>query len=114
MGRIGPKSQQAARPTAESARRLSEKILDAYRHAHLVGEVAIAAQLREVLAGNELSFGGEGGVWADALGEADRFAAYIEARDAYLAATTAANKDAASVEQAFAAMKRAYRRWSDG
>lgn len=112
MGRIGPKPQRNASPRAEPARRLSDKILAAFRHAHMAGRVKIAAQLRDVLATNELGL--DGGAWAEALGEADRFTAYIEARDTYLAATAAANEDASSVERAYAAMKRAYLRWSSG
>ena len=99
----------------EFNRRLTDKILAAFNHAYSVGETAIAAQLRAVLAECEARCGPSG---ADrrasrALARADLWIEFVRARDAYRAAARQQpGADPVTVAGSLHAMKEAYRRWS--
>ena len=93
-------------PLGDTATRLNEKILEAFNHAYAIGATEIAARLRALLEGPEPG--------TDLLSRAQRWTAFVEARDAYrkLLGDPAGDSDAA--DRALAAMKETYRLWSRG
>lgn len=102
-------------------RRLTDKILAAFNHAYAVGDLEVARRLhaalaiaedherRQVRAADGIERRG-----ADAVDQAGLWVAYVEARNNYQAACKAGGDDGDAARTAFAAMKRAYQRWSDG
>lgn len=100
--------------TLEITRRLSDKVLAAFNHAYAVGEVEIAEGLRSVLAKTEAKRPrGDKRTRYDALSHADLWVGFVEARNAYRSLNDAKTSDPADVEDALAAMKNAYRAWSE-
>ena len=98
----------------EVTRRLSDKILTAFNHAYAMGEVEIAEQLRRVLIENENGHGvAEKRDSHDPLGQAERWVAFVEARNQYKWVCQNHPSEPAAVEDALLAMKEAYQRWSD-
>ncbi|MEX2454422.1 MAG: hypothetical protein WD470_06945 [Rhodospirillaceae bacterium] len=100
--------------TLEITRRLSDKVLAAFNHAYAVGEVEIADGLRSVLAQTEAKRpSSDKRTRYDALNHADLWVGFVEARNRYRGLSDARTADPAAVEDALAAMKHAYRAWSD-
>ena len=101
---------------SESIRRLSDKILAAFTHAYAVGEQDVAKKLKTALAANEKNAGatknrraGDG-----AVGQADLWVKFVDARDGYKKACDKKGANAASIAAALDDMKDAYRQWSMG
>jgi hypothetical protein len=94
-------------------RRLTDKILAAFNHAYATGAVKTANHLKSVLAEVESQerarFTRRN---STAVGQADLWIAFVEARNRYNALAEDAGA-AAKAEEALAAMKDAYRAWSD-
>lgn len=96
-------------------RRLSDKILAAFNHAYAVGEVDIAARLREVLARlDEAQPDGEGQRrdGTIALCQADLWIEFVEARNDYRSACDGIDSDPIALDCRLEVMKSAYQRWS--
>ncbi len=98
-------------------RRLSDKILAAFNHAYAVGEIDIAARLREVLARLDKDLAGEGSAQrrmdgAIALSQADLWIEFVEARNDYRAACDNDSSDPIALDCMLEVMKGAYKRWS--
>lgn len=100
---------------AEDHRRLADMILAAFNHAYGIGAPEIADRLWTLLAEVENRFA------ADQVGrpgnmtathQAERWVEFVEARNRYRAALDSP-EEGTRLEQAFLAMKAAYRRWSD-
>ncbi len=99
---------------SEVGRRLSDKILSAFNHAYAVGENEIAGKLKNALKANEEKRGDPRDPRAgyDPLGQAEKWIAFVEARNAYKSATANSNEDSPKVIEALEEMKDAYRLWS--
>ncbi len=99
---------------SEVGRRLSDKILSAFNHAYAVGESDIADRLKDALEANEArrNNGSDGRTTYDPLGQAEKWVAFVEARNRYKAASATAAEDSAEVVDALERMKDAYRLWS--
>ena len=99
---------------AEISRRLSDKILSAFNHAYAVGELKIAAKLRDALKATETRHGGNSEHRAeyDPLGQADMWIAFVDARDKYKSVSASSTADPGAVATVLGDMKDAYRRWS--
>ncbi len=101
----------------EYSRRLTDKILAAFNHAYSLGETEIAAALRDALEAAErrtpkgLQSERRG---ATAVQQADLWAAFVDARDAYNRQCDQSPMDAEAVKAAYAGMERAFRAWSYG
>lgn len=95
---------------------LTERILQAFNQAYADGETGIAAALRRALETAAQSGPGllDAAEARQALGRAELWVEYVEARDAYRRASEAEASDPAELEAARAAMLAAYRRWSEG
>lgn len=96
-------------------RRLSDKLLAAFNHAYAIGQRGTADRLRDLLGDMEerrLADGGNQRCGPSALAQADLWVEYVKARDDYRRTSEADPSDQARREQAVAAMKVAYRRWS--
>lgn len=96
-------------------RRLSDKLLAAFNHAYAIGQLRTAERLRDLLGDMEesrLASGGNQRCGPSALVQADLWAEYVDARDNYRRSSEVDPPDHARREQALAAMKAAYRRWS--
>jgi hypothetical protein len=102
-------------------RRLSDKILAAFNHAYATGEYDIADKLWAVL--GELDSLAEVDRRlnrpealeqrrSDALGHAQRWVSFVEARNLYRAAMDSPAGRGPDIAEAMAAMKEAYRRWA--
>lgn len=103
--------------TPKYNRRLSDKILAAFNHAYAVGELEIAAGLREILArldkGAEVSDAEQqrrDGMIA--LSQADLWIEFVEARNDYRAACDTPQSDPIALDCMLDVMKSAYSRWS--
>ncbi|MDJ0950996.1 MAG: hypothetical protein QNJ94_18955 [Alphaproteobacteria bacterium] len=101
----------------DHARRLSDKVLAAFNHAYSVGEVEIANQLRAVL--ERLDNAGPcSPVHQRAVSgaeQADRWMAFVGARNAYTALLDdAGGRKPDELQEALGRMKEAYLRWSQG
>lgn len=101
-------------------RRLTDKILAAFNHAYAVGDVEVARRLHAVLAlaeshedGRLLVVAGIERRAGGAIDQADLWVAYVEARNSYQAVSEPGLPESEEARAAFAAMKRAYRRWSE-
>lgn len=97
-------------------RRLSDKILAAFNHAYAVGEIEVAAGLREVLArldngqdANEEQQRRDGMI---ALSQADLWIEFVEARNDYRAACEKQDSDPIALDCMLEVMKSTYGRWS--
>ncbi len=107
----------AATGLPRNNRRLGDKVLAAFNHAYAVGELDVAAQLREILARIEVDRGekyGERRYSATTLGQADLWMAFVEARNDYQAVCEDASADAPAVTRALDLMKTAYEAWNAG
>ncbi len=96
-------------------RRLADKVLAAFNHAYAVGAHDVAATLRDVLASVEAADAvryAARRTGRQATDQADRWVAFVEARNRYRQAVQDAAGDADAVERAMADMKQAYRNWS--
>lgn len=99
-----------------ASRRLSDKILAAFNHAYAVGAFEVADLLRSALVAGEAHKDGftDQRRGRDPLCRADLWVAFVDARNGYRAMRDGANRDAGDTGAALAAMKDAYRRWSQG
>jgi len=97
-------------------RRLSDKVLAAFNHAYAVGEIEVAASLREILARLDNSQeAGEAAQRRDgaiALSQADMWIEFVEARNDYRVACKSENSDPIALDCMLEVMKSAYQRWS--
>ncbi len=98
-------------------RRLSDKVLAAFNHAYAVGEIEVAASLREILA--RLDNNPDGAEAASqrrdvaiALSQADMWIEFVEARNDYRAACDNESSDPIALDCMLEVMKSAYQRWS--
>lgn len=94
----------------EVPRRLSDKILMAFSHAHAIGEVEVARHLREVLVRHEERISG-GVNGADPVRRADMWVAFVDARERYKKLSERCGAGSGKAERALEKMKEAYRRW---
>lgn len=97
------------------SRRLSDKVLAAFNHAYAVGEIEVAAKLREILAKLETErvlAHSERKANPVALSHADLWVDFVEARNDYRVACNDDALDSAGVEVILDKMKDAYQRWS--
>jgi hypothetical protein len=101
-------------------RRLTDKILAAFNHAYATGAFEVASILRSALAKSvgqppELESDTGERRSSGALGQADLWVRYVNARNAFRAATDPeSGAGSATVDMALDRMKDAYRRWSAG
>jgi hypothetical protein len=97
------------------SRRLSDKVLAAFNHAYAVGEIEVGTRLREILAKLEqervLAHGNRQAM-AVALGQADLWVDFVEARNDYRVACEDDLLDSEAVTRVLDQMKDAYQRWS--
>jgi len=97
------------------SRRLTDKVLAAFNHAYSVGEVEVARRLREILAeidDDEIAVPPTDRRGADALGQADLWMGFVEARNRYRRACDTAPRNVREVAEALVEMQAAYRAWS--
>jgi hypothetical protein len=97
------------------SRRLSDKVLAAFNHAYAVGEIEVAAKLREILAKLEnerVLAHSQRHANPVALSHADLWVDFVEARNDYRVACNDDSLDSAAVERILDKMKEAYQRWS--
>ena len=99
---------------SEVGRRLSDKILSAFNHAYAVGESDIADRLKGALEANEArrNNGSDYRTTYDPLGQAEKWVAFVEARNRYKVVSVTAVEDAPELVNALEQMKDAYRLWS--
>lgn len=99
---------------SEVGRRLSDKILSAFNHAYAVGEGDIAERLKDALEANEArrNNGSNLRTTYDPLGQAEKWVAFVEARNRYKAASATAADDSPELVDVLERMKDAYRLWS--
>lgn len=97
-------------------RRLSDKILAAFNHAYAVGELEVAASLREVLArldkGQSSDEERQRRDSTIALSQADLWIEFVEARNDYRVACDKTESDPIALDCMLEVMKSAYGRWS--
>lgn len=110
-GAAGPVAGGPADLSAGGASRLSDKIFAAFADAYALGAFDVAERLHAALALAERH--GRPAGRAGALGEADLWMAFVEARQRYRAAC-APDAPAAGRAAAAEAMRAAYDRWSRG
>lgn len=97
----------------EIARRLSDKVLAAFNHAYAIGEVDVATGLKDVLHLSESKR-----PRADqrarycAIEHAELWVGFVDARNRYRTLSDRKAARRAELESALAAMKDAYRAWS--
>ena len=97
------------------SRRLSDKVLAAFNHAYAVGEIEVAANLREILAKLEherILVHGHRRATTVALGHADLWVEFVEARNDYRMACDDESLDSEGIAGVLDRMKKAYQRWS--
>lgn len=98
----------------EYNRRLTDKVLCAFNHAYATGAHEIADQLRGVLTEVDRKERAQhGGRQATAVGQANLWIEFVEARDAYNAALADETGKAKALESALNDMRKAHQRWSD-
>lgn len=102
-------------------RRLTDKILAAFNHAYAAGDLEVARRLHAALAiaadheqRRERAIDGAERRGADAVDQAGLWVAYVEARNSYQTACQSGGEGTDETRACFDAMKRAYRRWSQG
>ena len=94
-------------------RRLSDKILGAFNHAYAIVETETAARLRDILKDSEdMPADGESRDRGP-LVQADRWTAFVDARNAYQDLAGRRGADAEMVDAALKSMRAAYLRWND-
>ncbi len=106
-----PTELLTAAGTLRFNRRLSDKILAAFNHAYALGEGDIARALRRLLETNEKKSGDARRRGDGALGHAELWVAFVDARDDYRAARGRRAEDSAELAQALNVMKGAYAAW---
>jgi hypothetical protein len=98
----------------EYNRRLSDKILAAFNHAYAIHERRIAkllrAMLKDVERGSRMGPGKRRA--GNALGQADLWIAFVEARDHYRALSADQSSGPEAVAEALDEMKETYKQWS--
>jgi hypothetical protein len=97
-------------------RRLSDKVLAAFNHAYAVGEIDVAANLREILAKLErerVIAHSQRKANPVALSHADLWVNFVEARNDYREACDDEALDSEAVARVLARMKSAYQSWSN-
>lgn len=97
------------------SRRLTDKILAAFNHAYSLGEKPIAEQLRAALAVAEeqaLLGGGKDRRGTTAVAQAELWAAFVDARDAYNAFCEERPLEPEQAKAAYDKMEQAFRDWS--
>ncbi|MBO6784266.1 MAG: hypothetical protein JJ899_13495 [Alphaproteobacteria bacterium] len=119
-----PKKNLPAKPdvidtdvgTPKYSRRLSDKVLAAFNHAYAVGELEVAASLREVLARLDNAQAEldphQRRDSAIALSQADLWIEFVEARNDYRAACDTEASDPIALDCMLEVMKSAYHRWA--
>lgn len=102
-------------------RRLTDKILAAFNHAYAAGDLEVARRLHAALAiaadheqRRVRAIDGAERRGADAVDQAGLWVAYVEARNSYQTACQSGGGGTDEARACFDAMKRAYRRWSQG
>jgi hypothetical protein len=97
----------------EYTRRLADKILSAFNHAYAAGEHDIARDLRAALAklDKRVRTAGPKPRAQSVLDEADRWVAFVQARDRYKGLSGDAGADPSAVGRALAEMKNAFKLW---
>lgn len=101
--------------TPTHGRRLSDKVLAAFNHAYAVGEIDVAANLREILAKLEkerVLAHSQRKANPVSLSHADLWVEFVEARNDYRVACDDDSLDAGAVDTMLARMKETYQRWS--
>lgn len=114
-GTDGPRAIASDTGVPRYNRRLSDKILAAFNHAYAVGEIDVAARLREVLARLDKGQSEGDGQRRDAtiaLCQADLWIEFVEARNDYRMACDKPDMNNDVIENSLEAMKDAYQRWS--
>lgn len=117
MAEWGDGAMASATGEPKYSRRLGDKVLAAFNHAYAIGEIDVAAQLREILARIEADRGEEQGERRDSattLGQADLWMSFVEARNDYQAACGNGDGGSPAADAALAAMKSAYETWLRG
>ena len=97
-------------------RRLSDKVLAAFNHAYAVGEIDVAASLREILVKLErerVIAHSQRKTNPVALNHADLWVNFVEARNDYREACDDEALDSEAVARVLARMKEAYQSWSN-
>ncbi len=98
----------------EHNRRLTDKVLAAFNHAYATGAREIADRLRSVLVEVDHRERSQHALRQQtAVGQADLWIDFVEARDAYNAALADQEGRAKALDDALEDMKKAYQRWSD-
>ena len=98
----------------EFDRRLTDKVLCAFNHAYATGAREIADQLRGVLTAVDRKERAQHGKrQGTAVGQADLWINFVEARDAYNAALADEGGRAKVLDSALEDMRKAHQRWSD-
>ncbi len=98
----------------EYNRRLTDKVLCAFNHAYATGAHEIADRLKGVLTEVDRKERAQHGERQQtAVGQADLWIEFVEARDAYNAALADKAGKAKELEDALKGMRRAHQRWSD-
>ncbi len=103
-----------ARPAQSTvSRRLSDKILAAFNHAHASGETEIARFLHRALETHEAKYGAKQDRRSgfSPLGQADLWVRFVEARNHYKGIFQKRGVAPAPVATALEAMKDTYKRW---
>lgn len=95
------------------SRRLSDKILGAFNHAYAIGAVGTAARLRDILKESEGAPAGGERRNRDALAQADRWTAFVDARNAYQKVAGRRGAESESQQAALQDMRAAYLRWKE-
>lgn len=98
------------------SRRLSDKVLAAFNHAYAVGEIDVAARLREILAKLEserVMTHSARRATAVALSHADLWVEFVESRNDYRVACEDESLNTDAVARILEKMKEAYRSWSN-
>jgi hypothetical protein len=97
-------------------RRLGDKLLAAFNHAYAEGEDEVAKGLHEIIAQIEARAGKERPAaperrTASAVRQADLWAAFVDARNAYRAFCEGEGNDAEPMREARKTMTQAYEEW---
>jgi hypothetical protein len=100
----------------EYTRRLADKILSAFNHAYASGQHDIARDLRAALVklDERVRTAGPTRRAHSVVEEADRWVAFVQARDRYKTLSGAAGSDPSAVGQALTEMKSAFKLWCQG
>ena len=94
------------------SRRLADKLLAAFNFAYAVGETDIAAAVKDLLGDLDGATKEERRQQPSNVEQADLWAAFVEARNAYRAVCATDPDNIESCDAALAAMREAYRAWT--